>query len=86
MIWVYRVDENCAKDGTATRTVYRRQLLSQGKDTLELGPVERCVVPRGTRTEPDWKAASGLLGRGTHLSWARYAACGYTRTPPKEIR
>ena len=86
MTHVFRSEPFIAKDGGRWLTVYRREVLSASDEAIELGPVERAQVPEGEPSTPNWQTTGGLLGRGCHLTRERMKTCGYSITPPKEIR
>jgi hypothetical protein len=82
--FVYRTEETRARDGERQLMVWRRRLIRDDGDRIELGEVQRAVVQQGQ--EPQWQTVGGLLGRPCRLTQERFRSCGYTSNPPQEIR
>jgi hypothetical protein len=84
MKYVYRTEPHIARDGTRNSIIWRRRVLSETADQIELGEVERAVIVQG-QPAPPFETTGGLLGRPCRITRERYNACGYSTTQPKEL-
>jgi hypothetical protein len=83
--YAFRTEPFIDQGGARYRIVYRRRILSQSDDFIELGAVERAVLREAEPARPSWEPTGGLLGRPCQITRERYRACGYSATPPAEI-
>ena len=83
MSFVYRSEQTRSNDGELRLIVWRRRLLSDDGDRIELGEVERAVIGEGE--QPVFETVGGLLGRPCHVTRERFNQCGYSTKAPKEV-
>jgi hypothetical protein len=83
---VYRNEQHIGRDGTRTRTVWRRRIISETPDEIELGEVQRAVIVADKPCKANFETTGGLLSRPCKITRKRYMACGYSEKPPKEIQ